>query len=143
MVIKSNIADYQNILFVPKGVYSSTGVLRFQSDGSSGGAVLDCMRHDDIDNTVEIDVTSIDDVLECADATFIKMDLEGAEWEALHGAERTILRNKPKLGICIYHSNEDRLRLIEYIHDLVPEYHFYIRQHSKLLNETVLYAILD
>ena len=43
--------------------------------------------------------------------------------------------------ICIYHTNEDRIRLIEYIHELVPEYKLYVRRHSKGGHETVVYAI--
>lgn len=141
--IKQNISGYNAIVYIQKGVYSKTGKLLFSSDGSSGGSVIKEGRESVPENVVGIDVTKIDDIAECADATYIKMDLEGSEWDALHGAEQTILRQKPKLGICIYHSNEDRLRLIEYIHELVPEYKLYVRQHTKQGHETVVYAIKD
>ena len=140
-IIENNISGNHDVCFIQKGVYSSTEILRFQSDGSSGGMVIKD-KSIESKNTVEISVTRIDDVLECKDATYIKMDLEGAEWEALHGASETILRQKPKLGICIYHSNEDRIRLIEYIHELIPDYKLFVRQHSKMGNETVVYAII-
>jgi hypothetical protein len=83
----------------------------------------------------------IDSIEECKNATFIKMDIEGAEWDALHGARETIVRNKPQLAICLYHSDEDMIRLVEYVHSLVPEYKLYIRHHSRSDVETVLYAI--
>lgn len=71
------------------------------------------------------------------------MDIENAELNALKGAVQTILRDKPKLAICIYHSNDDMLDIPEYIHSLVPEYKFYVRQHHILpWLETVLYAVL-
>ncbi len=83
----------------------------------------------------------MDDVPECQDATFIKMDLEGSEMMALKGAEKIIKRNKPKLAICIYHSDQDMLEIIKYIHQLVPEYRLYIRHHSTSYIDTVLYAV--
>ena len=60
---------------------------------------------------------------------------------ALHGAEQTIRRNHPKLAICLYHSPEDYIRLIQYIHSLNPNYQLYVRHHSTLWCETVLYAV--
>lgn len=88
-----------------------------------------------------ISVVSIDGCDECSEATFIKMDLEGAEQKALKGAEETIKRNKPKLAICIYHSDEDMIEIIDYLHNLVPEYKLYVRHHSTAAIETVVYAI--
>ena len=94
-----------------------------------------------VDGAEQLEVVSIDSVEECKNATFIKMDIEGAELDALEGAKQTILRNRPKLAICIYHSNEDMLRIIEYVHNMVPDYSLYVRHHSRAYNETVLYAV--
>jgi len=80
------------------------------------------------------------DGLEMEMVSFIKMDIEGAELNALKGAEKTILRDKPKLAICIYHSDEDMISIAEYIHKLVPEYKLYVRHHGVGYLETVLYA---
>ncbi len=97
---------------------------------------------DNTDKYDVIEVTAIDNCDVCREATFIKMDIEGAEWEALHGAEKTIVRNHPTLAICIYHSNEDMVRIIPYIHHLCPKYRLYVRQHSYGTSETVLYAVI-
>lgn len=72
------------------------------------------------------------------------MDIEGAELNALKGAEKTIIKYKPKLAICIYHSNQDMVLIAEYIHNLIPDYKIYIRQHSLYPSaaETVLYALV-
>jgi len=71
------------------------------------------------------------------------MDLEGSEMKALKGAENIIEKNMPKLGISIYHSNQDMIDIPEYLMKRYPKYKFYIRQHVKFTNtETVLYATL-
>lgn len=72
---------------------------------------------------------------------FIKMDVEGAEIESLKGARQTILRDKPKLAICIYHKPQDLIELPRYIKTIVPEYKLYIRHHSNGPGENVLYAV--
>lgn len=72
--------------------------------------------------------------------TFIKADIEGFEWDMLHGAEQTIRKHKPNLAICIYHNIFDYVRIVNYLKELVPEYTFSIRHHWNDLNETVLYG---
>lgn len=74
--------------------------------------------------------------------TFIKMDIEGAEQNALLGAERIITEYRPQLAICLYHSFEDLWEIPFLIYNMVPEYKFFIRHHSKSYQETVLYATI-
>jgi len=91
---------------------------------------------------LSIDTTSIDALDLKEKVTLIKMDIEGAELEGLKGAKNTILRDKPKLAICIYHSDNDMIRIPEYIHSIVPEYKLFVKHHSILSYETVLYACI-
>lgn len=72
--------------------------------------------------------------------SFIKADIEGSEWNMLHGAEETIKKNKPKLAICIYHTILDFFRIPLYLKELVPEYKFQVRHHSNV--DTVLYCYI-
>lgn len=61
--------------------------------------------------------------------TYIKMDLEGEEYNALSGARRTLSKNQPKLLISAYHRNEDIFTLPLLIHELCPSYKLYLRKH--------------
>ena len=70
------------------------------------------------------------------------MDIEGSEIKALEGAKNTISKYKPNLAICIYHKTDDLWKIPDLIHKMVPEYQLYIRHHSCIFYDTVLYAKL-
>lgn len=69
------------------------------------------------------------------------MDIEGAELDALKGAEKSIRLYKPSLAICIYHKASDYTDIFDYIRSLNSEYKFFIRHHLDYYAETVLYAV--
>ena len=89
---------------------------------------------------VTLDTVAIDDVLKGRKATFIKMDIEGSELEALHGAEKTIKEYKPFLAICVYHKKEDLITIPAYIKSIAPEYKMYLRLCSKTASDLVLFC---
>jgi len=86
-------------------------------------------------------VVRLDDILNEKDVTYIKMDIEGAEINALNGAEKIIRQSKPKLAICIYHHISHLWEIPLLIHKMLPEHHIYLRHHTRLEYETVCYAI--
>jgi hypothetical protein len=73
--------------------------------------------------------------------TFIKMDIEGAEYNAILGAHNTITKYRPKLAISIYHKPEDIWEIPSLILKMNPEYKLYLGHYSIAAAETVLYAI--
>lgn len=95
------------------------------------------------DGSVKAEITSIDSELDGKPATFIKMDVEGAELESLIGARNTITKYRPRLAICVYHKLEDICKIPGYILSLVPEYKFYLRHYSSNHYETVRYAYCE
>jgi hypothetical protein len=90
---------------------------------------------------VEIDVATIDSVLGGTSVDIIKMDIEGAEYRALLGAQNSIKKHKPRLAICLYHNIEDFIEIPELILKMVPEYKLFLRHHSKSCTDTILYAM--
>lgn len=93
--------------------------------------------------SVKVNARSIDSVLDSQKCTFIKMDIEGSELNALRGAEKTIQKYHPKLAICIYHKPEDIVDIPRYLHQICPGYKMYLRHYSNCDVETVLYAIYE
>lgn len=74
--------------------------------------------------------------------TFIKMDLEGAEPQALEGLTKTITELKPKLAICLYHRPSDMWTIPQQILKMNPNYTFYCKK-SMTNAEFVLFAIQE
>ncbi len=71
---------------------------------------------------------------------YIKLDIEGAELEMLHGAAKTIARCKPKMAVSAYHKSEDLWTLAPYIKSLCPDYKFEFRHY---LNDCTNYSLND
>ena len=118
-----------------KGVSGSTGIIKYgeHDEGSK-------MEND---GTLDGEVVALDDYFSPEErVTFIKMDIEGAEMQALQGAVRTISRDLPKLAICIYHKPQDLWEIPQFIKNNWNQYDIFIRHHTDLLNETVCYAVL-
>lgn len=127
--------NVQKITTIPKGLWSRSSKLNFEQNGDMTSCFIDR-------GTQVVHVDALDHIVGNDPVTFIKMDIEGAELEALRGAHNVICKNKPRLAICIYHKPEDILEIPLYITKLVPEYKFYLRQHTPFNLETVLYATL-
>ncbi len=83
---------------------------------------------------------TIDNVCWQEKVSFIKLDIEGCEQDALLGAAGIIKRDRSRLMIYIYHKPEDLYEIPFLIKELVPKYRLYIRYHSDTLAEMVLYA---
>ena len=77
----------------------------------------------------EIEVVCIDDDI-TEPVTFIKMDIEGGEKDALIGCKRQIRENHPRLAICTYHGYNDIYTVPRLIDEIVPGYKFYMRYHG-------------
>ena len=90
----------------------------------------------------EIEIVSLDEDIR-EKITLIKMDIEGAEQDALTGCIRHIREEKPKLLISVYHNNEDIWKIPKMIYDMNEDYQFYLRSNGWQWGpaELVLFAI--
>lgn len=77
----------------------------------------------------------------CPKVDFLKMDIEGSELAALHGAVETLRRFRPKLAICLYHQPSDFLTIPSFLTECDLGYRFYLEHHFVNEWETVLYAL--
>lgn len=87
-------------------------------------------------------VCAVDDLLCGSRADVIKLDVEGAEYEALLGCRKTIETYRPRLMVSAYHRNEDLFALPLLIRRMHPEYRVYLRHHRYIPAwETCFYLI--
>lgn len=124
------------IHLIKKGVWDEKTELFFESTPEQGTSCVTSSSEN------SVPMVKIDDFVK-EKVSFIKMDIEGAELRALKGAKEIISSYRPKLAICVYHEREDFLDIPEYLHELVPQYKFYMRHHNWGGTETVLYAVCE
>ena len=133
-IMRDGLKNLKNIEQLPIGVWEKKDTLHFNNSLGLGSKISD--------EGIELKVDAIDNIIGSSEkVTFIKMDIEGSELKALKGAEKTILKHKPKLAICVYHKPEDLITIPQYILSLNPNYKLYLRNYSSSAVETVLYAI--
>lgn len=126
------LASHCTIL--PYAVGNHSGTTRFLETGTASSVVSDA-------GDQEISMERLDNLLQKATPTFIKMDIEGAEQDALQGGRETIQRCRPILAICLYHRPDDLWKVPQIIKEIIPDYRFYLRRYCDDLWEQVCYAV--
>lgn len=124
---------------VQKALGASVGEMHYTANPNSpGGGVVSA---DKKPGSIVVPVTTIDQY--CADnkiiPNFIKMDIEGSEFDALRGAAETLRIARPKLAVCLYHRIEDMWRIPLLIKQIEPDCVFYCKK-SHPYCEFVLFA---
>lgn len=121
-----------------KGVWNENTSISYGKEENGSGESFSILKSD---NSVSAQVVKLDDELEGKKVSFIKMDIEGAELNALMGCEKILKEQKPKLAICLYHKLDDFWTIPQYIKKVVPEYKLSVRHHQYgTMGGTVLYA---
>jgi FkbM family methyltransferase len=115
-------------------VGGSNGSVRFAAEGNSSAGIS---AHGE---SIVACVT-LDHKLENGPITLLKMDIEGAEWDAIGGAAKTIARDRPVSAICLYHCPDDLWRIPLRLSDLVPDSRLYLRSYSAEGFELVCYCV--
>lgn len=132
--IEKNLFGYRYELY-QAGVWSETTKLYFDALETDGSHVSEK------ESDYVIDVVSLDETIYDKKPTFIKMDIEGSEQEALKGCRRIIEDFHPKMAVCVYHRPDDLYEIPTLIKEIHTEYRLYMRQYSNSKFETVLYAL--
>lgn len=139
--IKKLVRNVKEAVVMPYCVLDKSCEVSFAACGEGDSRLDDGAGFMDASVT-RVQAVALDEIPECADATIIKMDIEGAEVPALKGAERLIKTNKPKLAVCIYHKDSDMIEVPLLIHKMVPEYKLYAEHYGRDgYGDSVLYAV--
>jgi FkbM family methyltransferase len=119
---------------LPLGLADSYRILSFNAGSGEGASISET-------GTSHIAVAALDDVLTGHSVDFIKLDVEGAELQALQGARKLIQRWRPVLALSLYHLPQDLWELPLASVDLCEDYRFHVRQHYFNSFDSALYAV--
>jgi FkbM family methyltransferase len=115
-------------------VGAQNGVVHFAGDGIGGGCITGALG-------IRVRCVCLNDALARERVSFIKMDIEGAELQALEGAHKVICRNRPVLAICGYHKPNHLWRVPVSLKNLAPDSALFLRSHCADGLDTVCYAV--
>lgn len=140
------IKSMKEIEIVPFAMWNKKAQLEFTENVAKpySSGINPQYNRNDSEKTFTVEAISIDEYMEInkiQNVDFIKMDIEGAEMNALIGAEKCLRNCRPQLAISIYHSNNDMQDIPLYLHETLKDYVFKIGQYSPDNDETILYAI--
>ena len=126
------------IVYCPVAAYDKEGELRFEPSSfsskvsSDGSTVVKCSL---IDNYVCFDEgKSLGKIV-------MKMDIEGAESQAIAGAERTIREYHPTMAISVYHRGADLIDIPRQVLSIYGDYTIYLRHYTESFPETVMFFV--
>ncbi|MDB6052753.1 MAG: methyltransferase [Verrucomicrobiales bacterium] len=117
----------------PCGVFSKTTQLSFSSGAGTGSGISE-------EGNCVIQCVSLDEALVGFSPTLVKMDIEGAEIEALLGAKKIIRNGRPGLAICVYHTPGHMWEIPLLLESWKLNYKFFLRCHAYSTFDLVLYA---
>ena len=125
----------QRIKTSPLALGSQSEQLYFDAQGIASSSVS-------TSGSIQIQSEALDMLLADESPTYIKMDIEGAEVDALIGASQSIRKHLPILAVSVYHHQDHIWNVPLMIHSLSNRYKFYLRRYTpRVLDDLVLYAI--
>ncbi|CAM8655897.1 Methyltransferase FkbM [Candidatus Methylacidiphilaceae bacterium] len=90
---------------------------------------------------IKVGCRRIDNLFKDKEVTFIKMDIEGAEPDAIEGASNIIKNKSPILAVSVYHQIDHLWRILSLINNMNNGYAFFFRPHGAGGWDYILYAV--
>lgn len=106
------------------GAWSCDSVLKMDQSGNRNANVFS----QNSSKLKEVNMRSLDSILDGRSVDYIKFDVEGAEAMAIKGAYNTIVKYEPDMLISMYHRSEDMFELPILVHNICPDYKLYLRR---------------
>jgi FkbM family methyltransferase len=134
--VKKHFASCRFRLF-PCAVFRTASLLHFSENLGASSSIVET-------GGVQVQAVALDEAVSSVEGrAFIKMDLEGAEVDALEGAKRLIQNYRPWLAISIYHAPDHLWQVPLMVAGWNLGYRLYVRQHGENGFDSVLYALSD
>ena len=89
-----------------------------------------------------MEARTIDSISNSEGIDFLKIEIDGSEYEGVLGAVNTIVRSKPVIAISVYHNIEDIIRIPFLLKGLNSDYQIYLRFYGcSSLTDIICYAV--
>jgi len=124
----------EHVITLPYALGVQKGIVRFAATGLPSAGI-------NSDGPYEVESMPLDEIAGDISPTFIKMDIEGAEFDALSGCRASIMKNLPVLAISVYHRPDDLWRIPLLIQSFSSEYRFFLRPHNEEGWDLICYAV--
>ena len=131
-IAKKDFPDIKNVEFINCGLGNIEQVLDKKDDKE--------IQHNCDHNYQTTNINKLDNLIN-EKIDYIKLDIEGAEQDAIEGAKYIIKKYKPILAICIYHKAEDWYKIPELVLKIESNYDIFLRHYMEGIYETVMYFI--
>ncbi|MDE3032997.1 MAG: FkbM family methyltransferase [Acidobacteriota bacterium] len=118
----------------PCGLFSHPAQLRFSAGQGEASAITS-------EGDMMIQCVSVDEALHGFRPTLLKLDVEGAEPEALRGARNTIRAHQPFITAGLYHHPSHLWEVPLLLRSIHPGYRLHLRSHAHNGFELWLHAI--
>jgi FkbM family methyltransferase len=116
------------------GLWSGSATLNYESTGTAASLLSPT-------GSETVRVAALDDICDVAGKYLVKLDIEGAEAEALRGMARIVRQMRPYIEIAVYLKPADLYELAELLFDLDKHYRFDLRAYGYDGADTMLCAI--
>jgi hypothetical protein len=107
----------------------------------ASGTVASATRAAPSAGTIAVSAQTIDALVEGSSPTFVKLDIEGFEIEALEGARVTIAAHAPVLAVCVYHKQDHLWTIPLLLRAWRDDYALFLRPHNEEGWDLVCYAV--
>ncbi|MEE1218317.1 MAG: FkbM family methyltransferase [Ruminococcus sp.] len=132
--LKKHCENMDKVELWQLGAYSKNTILYFNNKAGRNSAITE--------SGTQTRVATPDTILAGIAASYIKADVEGADFQTLLGMKNTLKTFKPKLNFSAYHRFEDIFELPLLIKQLNSDYKIFMRHHPYIPAwDTNLYCI--
>jgi FkbM family methyltransferase len=128
----------ERVTALPLAAYSERKRMRIEESGSAS-AVLVAATGPESPNDVQC--VPLDEICAERRISFLKLDIEGAEPDAIRGACRVIARDRPIVAVCVYHRQNHLWSLPLLVQSMVDDYRYYLRPYNEEGWDLVCYAV--
>ena len=124
----------QKVRLVQCALGAESGTARFDASRGVDSQISDS-------GGVTVPLRTLDELCDGLRPTYVKMDIEGAEFDTLVGATELIRTQRPVLAICLEHYQNDLWKLPLFVHDMLPDYSMFLRTYEGDGWQSVCYAV--